>query len=435
MALTLANQIQLITKYSPSAFDAVYHKESMSSLLSQDKSLIRFSMDNARIVKIPKFQSTGLTDYNRNNIDLGESEGVMPVADANGNIVGERGYGLGAANWVWETREMTQDRGVRFVIEYFDNEESGDEIVGKTATEVNRTQLVPEVDAYTFSTIVAEVKKYGLGNYVTGSINTSAPLAELNAAFKWLDDNEVPSENRIGFVSTAFFNNLRSTPELYRRLDVEGAVDKKVSFKIVAYEGVQLVVVPPRRFSEGYTKNPHGGYHFTGNPIDFIVMDKGAATQVIKYNKLKVLSGESALAASNMDGYVVYVRCYYDCFVFDNKVKGIYAHVGGYAASAAATPNFNLVLNKDGLVASIIETPSGMLTRVYLTTRETLPSVGDAWTTALATDTGVAEGTAFTAAGSYNLVGVQGGRVIAVKTLTVSGTAGNFVGVLADYSA
>ena len=435
MALSLANQIQLITKYSPDAFDEVYQKESMSSMLGMDKSLIRFSVDNARIVKIPKLALGSLTDYTRNNIDLGEVEGIQPHADGSGNIVGQRGYGQAAASWTWETREMTQDRGARFTIEYFDEEESGGEVVGKTATEANRTKLIPEIDAYSFSTIAQRVKEYGLGNFVDAAIDADKPLAELNKAYKWLDDCEVPENNRITFCSTAFFNNLRSTPELYRRLDVEGPVDKKVSFKIVSYEGVPLVVVPPARFACGYAKNPQGGYHFDGKAIDFICMDKGAAVQVIKYQKLKVLSGEMALAASNMDGFVVFIRAYYDCFVFDNKAKGIYVHIGGYdggAQPASVKPNFALVLNKDGIVASIVETPSGMLTRVYKTTRDPLPAVGTAWTTNLSTDLGIAEGTAFTSTGVSNLVAVQGGIVVARKTLTITGTPGAFVGTLAD---
>lgn len=438
MALTLANQVQLITKYSPDAFDEVYQRESMSAQLGMDKSLIRFSVDNARIVKIPKLALGSLTDYKRNNIDLGEIEGIQPHADGSGNIVGQRGYGDAAASWTWETREMTQDRGARFTIEYFDNEEAGGEVVAKTATEANRTKVIPEVDAYTFSKIAAEIKRYGLANYVDATINASAPLAEMNKGFKWLDDHEVAEENRIAFISTAYFNNLRSTPELYRRLDAEGPVDKKVSFKIVSYEGVPFVVVPPRRFCTGYSKNPLGGYSFTGKPIDFIVMDKGAAVQVIKYNKLKVLSGEMALAASNMDGFVVFVRVYYDCFVFDNKSLGIYVHVGGYADEAAPKGDFSMVLNADGIVTSVLEQPAGQLTRVYLykgadwSTDSTGLDVGDDWVTDLTKYVGIAEGSAFTAAGTNHLVGVQNGKVVAIKTLTISGSAGAFTYTLAD---
>lgn len=431
MAMTLANQIQLITKYSTDGWDKVYKTDSRAALLTQGMGLVRFSVDNARVVKVAKVSYGGLSDYNRNNIELGAEPGIAPTVSGS-NLVGKRGYQEAAASLTWETRELTQDRGAKYVIENFDDEETAGLAVGAATTEINRTIVVPEVDAYCFSKIASEIQRYGLGNYVDGTIDQTKPLAELNAAFKWMDDHQVPDTNRIAFVSTAFFNNLRSTPELYRRLDAEGAVDKKVSFKIVSYEGVDLVVVSPDRFNTGFSKSRQGGYYFSNGakPIDFIVMDKGAAVHVVKYNKTKILTGEAALANTDMDATVLFVRIYHDVFVFDNKAVAIYVHVGGYAQSAAANGGFSIVLNADGIVTSIIEQPAGVLTRVYKTTRESI-AVGDAFEFNVATDIGIAEGTAFTAAGENKLVAVQGGRVVAVKTLTITGNPGEFTYVLA----
>lgn len=426
MAMTLANQIQLITKYSTDGWDKVYKTDSRAALLTQGMGLVKFSVDNARVVRVAKVSYGGLSDYNRNNVELGAEPGIAPTVD-NGNLVGKRGYQEAAASLVWETRELTQDRGAKYVIENFDDEETAGLAVGAATTEINRTIVVPEVDAYCFSQIAKEVKKYGLGNYIDAAIDADAPLAELNAAFKWMDDHQVPDTNRIAFVSTAYFNNLRSTKELYRRLDVEGSVDKKVSFKIVSYEGVDLVVVSPDRFNTEFTKSRQGGYFFPegAKPIDFIVMDKGAAVHVVKYNKTKILTGEAALANTDMDATVLFVRIYHDVFVFDNKVAAIYVHVGGYAQSSAVNGDFHMVINPDGIITSIVEQPAGLLTRVYKTTRATV-NVGDPFEFAVATDLGLAEGTAFTAAGENKIIAVQGGRVVAVKTLTITGNPGEF---------
>ena len=428
MAMTLANSIALITKYSTEGWDKVYKKEALSSMLSDNKGLVQFSMDNAKVVKVAKVAYGGMNDYNRNNIETGAAEG----------LANDRGYQEAAASLSWETRELTQDRGAKYVIENMDNEETAGLAVGAATTEINRTVVVPEVDAYCFAEIAKQVKAFNKGNFVDASINANAPLAAFNAGIKWLDDHEVPEGNRIAFVSTAFFNNLRSTPELYRRLDVEGAIDKKVSFKIVSYEGIPLVVCPPKRFGVSYTKRPHGGYFYPADDkgIDFILMDKGAAVHVVRYQKQRILTGEAALANTDMDATVLFVRIYHDLFVFDNKVDGIYVHVGGYAA-VGAFGDFGLILNPEGVVTSIGEIPAGTLTRVYLTTRTAgtspaLPSVGDNWETNLTYDKGIAEGTAFSSAGAYTLIGVQGGQVVAVKTLTISGSQGEFTYTLAN---
>ena len=427
---TLANSIALITKYSTEAWDKVYKKESMASMLADTNGLVQFSVDNAKVVKVAKVSYGGLNDYNRNNIQTGAAEG----------LANDRGYQEAAASLTWETRELTQDRGAKYVIENMDNEETAGLAVAAATVEINRTQVIPDVDAYCFSQIAKQVKAYGLGNYVNATINANAPLAALNAGIKWLDDHEVSKGDRIAFVSTAFFNNLRSTPELYRRLDVEGPVDKKVSFKIVQYEGIPLIVVPPKRFGVEYTKHPQGGYYFPADDvgIDFIVMDKGAAVHVVKYQKQKVLTGEAALANTDMDATVLFVRIYHDLFVFDNKVPGIYVHVGGYAA-AGAFSDFVLLINKDGIVTTIMEQPAGNLIRIYLSTsaENVLPAVGDAWTTPATGYSAVEQGTAFTEASPldtpYNLVGVCGGQVVAVKDLEISGTAGEFTFSLTDH--
>ena len=45
---------------------------------------------------------------------------------------------------------------------------------------------------------------------------------------------------------------------------------------------------------------------------------------IVKYNKVKVLSGDVVLAGSNYDGYALYARVYHDVFVPDNKRIALY---------------------------------------------------------------------------------------------------------------
>ena len=160
---TLANQIQLITKFATKAWDEVYKAESRAALLSKGQGRVRFSVDNARIVKVAKIALGGLSDYIRNNVDVAPGyEGILPDIPGQNGI--KRGYQEAAVSLVWETRELTQDRGAKYAIEILDDEETGDTTVTATATEINRTVVVPEVDAYCFSKIASEVQKYGLGN-------------------------------------------------------------------------------------------------------------------------------------------------------------------------------------------------------------------------------------------------------------------------------
>lgn len=407
----ISNKVGLITKFSTQSWDEVYKKEAISNLLDRPNGLVKFDMNNARTVRVFKGSLGGMSDYGRNNIEIGASEGLAP-----------RGYAQGAMSGTWESYTVSQDRAVFYPIEKFDDEETDGLALAFTVKESARTVMVPEIDAYNFSKIIKDLQSYALGNVISGNTDNirTKPLAALNAAYKWLADHEVPEGNQLVFISTAFDQALRTTDELYRRLAVEGSVDKDVSFKIVNYEGRRLVVVPPARFGVTYTKLPHGGYMFPSDDagIDFIAMDKGAAVHVVKYQKVKVLTGEAALAATNMDSNVVYCRVYHDTFVFDNKAAGIYAHIGGFAANRFF--DFGINVNKEGIITNVVEKPAGTLIRTYKTSRSTIPAIGSAWTTDVTTDQLWGEGTAITAAGTYVIVGVVGGQVVACKDLVIA---------------
>ncbi len=402
---TLANSVALITKYSTEAFDKVYKTDSRIGLLEGvSDGRVKFSVDNAKIVKVYKANYGGLSDYERNNVELGASEGL-----------GSRGYKEAAIEGKWETKELTQDRGAKYVIENFDNEETAGLTVGKATTEINRTIVIPEIDAYAFSKIASDVKNYANGlsgtkNYVSGAIAADTILSEINAGLTWLDDNEVPEENQVIFISTAAKNALRSTKEMTRFMDSDKDVGHKVSFKVTDYENRPLVVVPPKRFRESFVKLPNGGYKLDGSAIDFICMDKNAAVHVVKYQKQKILTGEAALANTDMDATVIFVRIYHDIITFDNRLAGIYVHVGGYEAPAFA--DFSLDLSSKGVLTAIHVQPAGSLVRLYKT--EKTVAKGDAWTTEDG-DVLLVEGMDLTSGGT--IVAVLGGQVVAIKNL------------------
>ena len=437
MAVTLANAIALITKYGEKGWDAVYKEDARISLLApnEDSRRVKFSLENAKRIKVAKLTLGGLSDYDRNNIETGSPEGLLP--DSFPAV--ERGYKKAAAALTWEERELTQDRAAQYVIEMMDDEETNGLAVGSTTAEVGRTVVVPEVDAYAFAKLFSDVSAYNLGNVVNGSI-ASTPYAAFVDGNKWLDDHEVGTENRIAFCSTSYLAALKKSNEITKWLDVESKLDHKVSFKVTELDGVKLISVPPARFKTVFNKRPNGGWYGSGDDIDFILMDSAAAVHVTKYRTQRVLSGDLALAATGMDSTCVYYRIYHDLFVFDNKAQGIFIHYGGLSAVSGLN-DFSVILNADGVIVAQMEQPAGELTRIYLTERtsETTPAlpvavdgVWPAWTTNITYDHVIGEGSAFTAAGTYTLVGVRGGQVIGVKTLTITGNQGEFTYALAD---
>lgn len=335
-----SNNIQLITKYSPEAWDTVYKQESMSSLLDANPKLVRFT--GAKTVKIGKWQNGGLHDYYRNNVGddrvvnngiAGVEAGTIDGSVAAANITSDAfagsagfGYQRSSARLVWEEFTMRCDRAAAFQIEKFDNEESGEQLVGLGVTEISRTAIVPEVDAYCFSTIASYCSK-ALGNLVEEDITTT-PLAKLNACFLWFANHEVPIKDQLVFCAPSFMKSLRETNEVMKFLGQTDFSNKDINFVITTYEGRKLVEVSPERlrtdillYSGGYTwKN-------TSKPINFLAVSKEAVTHVVKYEKVKVIGDDLNLAGNGFDGYTIYARIYHDVFVPDNKRIGLYCSV------------------------------------------------------------------------------------------------------------
>ena len=135
------NHIELITKYSPKAWDTVYKQEAMISLLdATNPAYVQFT--GAKTVKIAKWENGGLHDYYRNNSE------VDNAADGGTGFVNHNGIGYktSAARLVWEEFTLKCDRGAAYQIETFDNEESGGELVGLGVTEISRTTIVPRIN-------------------------------------------------------------------------------------------------------------------------------------------------------------------------------------------------------------------------------------------------------------------------------------------------
>ena len=345
------NSIGLITKYSPEYFDKVYKQEAVTSVFDANRESVKFT--GAKTVKIGKLQLGGLGNYYRNNDQV-------PNVAGSQSFYGSAGFGYQRSqmNYAWEEFTLTQDRAAAFPIEYFDDEEAGGEVVGRVVTEVSRTVIVPEVDAYALSTIAE--KALGTATGYLDKDGNPAPLSAINAAFEYFENNEVPAEDQVIFASPAFMKELRQTKEVQRFLGEE-VRDRKVNYKITTYEGRDIITVSPRRLHTGF-KALEGGYTFEGGkPINFLACAKSAIYHVVKYEKVKVISGDMNLAANGFDGYTVYARIYHDVFVPDNKRYAIYVNLG---TDAKANVTLDIKTDSKHNITAISTEPADILCSV-----------------------------------------------------------------------
>ncbi len=293
----MANAITTFKKYV-TLLDEVYAQAALSSVLDSDSSLAREGA-NANEIIIPKLSMDGLGDYSRNG-----------------------GYTSGDVTLTNETVKFNYDRGRKFSVDWADNEETAGLAFGKLASEFIRTKVAPEGDAFTFATLcnIAGISKVTAG--VTYS-DGNAVLSALVTAQTKMDEDQVPYEDRILFI----------TPTLYNMIQ---AVDSYKSKEVLASFS-QVVRVPQSRFYtaidlyDGKTDNSGssgadetvGGFvkASTGKDINFLIVHKPA---VLKYNKHIVPRVFSPEVNQNGDDWVFTYRKYGLVDAYENKVAGIY---------------------------------------------------------------------------------------------------------------
>ena len=285
----MANNITLFKKYVP-LLDEVYKQAALSSVLDSDNSLAQAGA-NANEIIIPKISMDGLGDYTRNS-----------------------GYTNGDVTLTNETVKFNYDRGRKFSVDWADNEETAGLAFGKLASEFIRTKVAPEGDAFTFATLcgIEGISKATAATYADGN----AVLTALVEAQNKMDEDEVPYEERILFI----------TPTLYNMVQ---AVDSYKSKEVMA-SFAQVVKVPQSRFYTAITLNDGksegettGGYAKAagGKDINFLITHKPA---VLKYNKHIVPRVFSPEVNQGGDDWLFTYRKYGLVDAYENKVAGIY---------------------------------------------------------------------------------------------------------------
>lgn len=288
----MANAITLFKKYID-LLDEVYKNASVTADLDGDNSLVRAGA-NANEIIIPKIGMDGLADYSRNS-----------------------GYVSGDVTLTNETVAFNYDRGRKFSVDNMDNEETAGLAFGKLSSEFIRVKVAPEMDAFRFAKYASTT---GISKVATGAtLSTGADvLSALVAATNEMDEDEVPQDNRILYITPPLYNLIYS-------------VDTTKSKEILASFS-KIVKVPQSRFYTAITLNDGttegetaGGFvkASAGKDINFMIIHKPAVLQYTKHTVNKVITPEEN---QTKDAYDFPYRSYGLADVYENKVAGIYLH-------------------------------------------------------------------------------------------------------------
>jgi hypothetical protein len=287
----MANSIEKAKKYT-SIISEVYKQQSLTELLDAET---QPDLSGGNEVKVLQVATTGLGAYSRSD-----------------------GYPKGDVTATWETLALTQERGKELSIDRMDDDETLGMVFGAVTGNFMREWVAPELDAYRFA-------KYAASSGVSTEEDTLTKaniLAAIDEAKQRLDNDEVPDQGRILFVSADL--QLPLAGAVTRTFGSESEINAVVS----AYNGMKLVYVPRSRFYTEITLNGGGaswGYAKgeDAQDINFMLLYPGAVLQATKFSMPKIFSPDEN---QDKDMWKFQFRLYHDAFVYPSKAKGVYAH-------------------------------------------------------------------------------------------------------------
>lgn len=275
-------------------------------------------------VKIPKLSTSGLADYDRDN-----------------------GYNQGAVTLSYETKSLTKDRGRQFLLDAMDVDESN--FIANATTvmsEFQKTQIIPEVDAYRYSKIY-ELAKTNYGKTYTPVASTI--LSTLNADITAVNDNAGAADLVIIMPYTVA-DILDSTEKISRYVNVGSFTQGKVDLKVKTFNGIPIIRVPSARMKSAYTFNDGkttgqeaGGFAPTSDAvqINWIICPRNVPIAVSKTDNFKIF--EPAVN-QKADAWLIQYRKYHDLWIKDKALESVRV----CAAPAAKKPESEAENNGDG---------------------------------------------------------------------------------------
>lgn len=267
--------------------------------------------DGGDTVHIPEISMQGLAKYDR-----------------------DEGFNQGSVTLKFNPYKMTQDRGRTFQLDSMDvNETNFVATAGTVMGEFQRTQVIPEIDAYRYSKIAALATAEN--KVTTGFTPAVATILEkLEAEITDIQDVVGEDEGLIIVMSTKLRTILNNADKFNRYLNVAEFKNGSVNTTVKSFNDIPILGVPSARmktayvFNDGKTANQQaGGFKAdtTAKDINWIIMPQRAPIAVSKTDKVRVFTPDINQKA---DAWKIDYRKYHDLWIPKNRFAAIRVNTG-----------------------------------------------------------------------------------------------------------
>ena len=208
---------------------------------------------------------------------------------------------------------LTQDKSFALTIDKGNNaDQNGIKEAGKMLALQIAERAVPTMDKYCFEKL-AQMAGTIVKN--TTALSKSNICEKITAGTTYMDDKEIPSDDRTLYVPSSTYALLRLSVEFQ---NCDGLLEKSLAKgQVGTYDGMAVIKVPAGRWPAN---------------VNFIIAHKAAACAPVKLNDTKLHQDPPGISGNLLEG-----RQYYDLFVFGAKCDGVYVEVNG-SAVITATP-------------------------------------------------------------------------------------------------
>lgn len=274
-------------------------------------------------VKIPVIGMSGLGDYDRTKRDA--------YPDANVSLE-------------YQTVTMTQDRGTRITVDAMDRDETQGLLdVSKLMSKFQREKVIPEVDAYRYSTIAQHcIKNERVAYGYTPDASTLLTQLYLDIArVQDIVGEDTPLVVTISMMVAAMFD---LSKELGKRLETTQFTTGNVNLKVKALDGqIPMIRVGSGRMkteyeffdgrtpSDGAESNPSpdqtmGGFKPTAaaKDINWLITPVTAPIAITRQDKVRIFDPNTNQTAN---AWATDYRRYHDLWIKNSSLPAIYANI------------------------------------------------------------------------------------------------------------
>ena len=249
----------------------------------------------ANKIKIPFVSVTGYKDHSRNG-----------------------GFNRGTVQNQFMEKTLSFDRDIEFFVDAMDVDETNQALSAANITNTFITeQDVPETDCYRLSKLHTDFTALG-GTVTQDAVTAATILDKFDTLMEEMDEDEVPEEGRILYLTPHIYTMLKQAEKITRSLDVtrQASIDRHVR----NLDEVKMVRIPSNRmktvydFTEGFKPGA------AAKQMNMILVHPKSVIASQKHSYIKLWPEGTH---TNGDGWLYQNRKYGDLFLIDNRVQGV----------------------------------------------------------------------------------------------------------------